>query len=247
MPTILAAVNGLGGTANHWDRFDVALPADFRLRVLDLPGHGDRPPAADYGYAALVEDVAGRTADLPPFPLIGWSVGGAVAWLFTARHRGRVTHLVLLDPAAPHQSPFREGPTPEPVHVYTYSSPAQAVDALRGIDPTITEEDVTATYRPNAEGRWEPRYDAAILPALVEDARDHGEEFFSELENVRVPTLLLQGENSFFGAGQIAEIASALPDVLVEQVPGAGHFMIRERPRYMADRIAAFVRDAGLR
>ena len=247
MPTTLVAVNGLGGVANHWYRFEAALSTDFRLRVVDLLGHGDRPPATDYRYGALVKDVAGCTAELPPFPLIGFSVGGAVAWLFTARHRGRVTHLVLLDPAAPHQSRFREGPTPEAVHVYTYASPAQAVDALRGIDPTVTEEDVTAAYRQNADGRWEPRYDAAILPALVEEARHHGDEFFSELENVRVPTLLLHGENSFLGAAQIAEIASALPEVLVEQVPGAGHFMVRERPQYLADRIAAFVRDVGPR
>jgi len=143
VPTTLVAVNGLGGTVNHWNRFDAALPADFRLRVLDLLGHGDRPPATDYRYGALVEDVAARTADLPPLPLIGWSVGGAVSWLFAARHRGRVTHL----------------------------------------------------YR----------------------------------------------------AGQIAEIAQGLPDVLVEQVPGAGHFMVRERPHYVADRVAAFVGAAGLR
>src|SRR5215471_7170070 len=81
----IVAVNGLGGLQHLWDGFRAVLPPAVELRVLDLPGHGDRPPAADYRYAALVDDVLARTADLPPFPLAGWSVGGAVAWLVAAR------------------------------------------------------------------------------------------------------------------------------------------------------------------
>lgn len=70
----IVAVNGLGGLEHLWDGFRAALPPAVQLRVLDLPGHGDRPPAEDYRYAALVGDVVQRTADLGPFPLLGWSV-----------------------------------------------------------------------------------------------------------------------------------------------------------------------------
>jgi len=52
------AVNGLGGLEHMWQGFRAALPAHLSLRVLDLPGHGDRPPAADYRYSGLVADVA---------------------------------------------------------------------------------------------------------------------------------------------------------------------------------------------
>ena len=239
--TTLVAVNGLGGLEYLWAGFGAALPRTTSLRVLDLPGHGDRPPADDYRYAALVADVAGRTADLDPFALVGWSVGAAVAWLFAARRPGRVTRLVLLDPAAPHQSRFRNGPLPEPVHAYTFESVASAVEALRGVDPTTTEEDVRAGYRKDPSGRWEPRFDPAIFPDLVADARDHGEEIYRELEQVRAPTLIVCGERSFIRAEQVAEIASALRDVRVETMPGAGHFMIRERPGEVARRVVDFL------
>ena len=239
--TTLVAVNGLGGLEYLWDGVRTALPAGVDLRVLDLPGHGDRAPAADYRYAALVEDVAGRTADLAPFPLLGWSVGAAVAWLFAARHPGRVSRLVLLDPAAPHQSRFRHAPPPPPVHPYTFATIESAVEVLRGIDPTTTGEDVRRGYRRNPAGRWEPRFDPAILPALVADARERGEELFLELERIDVPALLLRGERSHLGPEQLAEIAAALPDAQVAVVPGAGHFMVREQPEAVARLVLEFV------
>ena len=237
----VVAINGLGGLAYLWQSFAAALPPRFSLRVLDLAGHGELPPAAEYGYNALVEDISARTADLAAFPLIGWSVGGAVAWLFAARYPQRVSHLVLLDPAAPHQSPFRHGPIPEPVHAYTYASLEKAVGALSAIFPRVTADDIRALYQQNAAGRWEPRFDPRILPALVIDARDHGEEMFFELQHIRAPVLLLRGQDSFVPESQVQELVSALPNAVIESVPNAGHFMVREQPEYLATRIGTFL------
>ncbi|HKA49012.1 MAG TPA: alpha/beta fold hydrolase [Candidatus Dormibacteraeota bacterium] len=240
-PRTIVAVNGLGGLEHLWNGFRAALPPVLELRVLDLPGHGDRLRVQDYRYAALVADVIQRTADLGAFPLLGWSVGGAVAWLVAARHPDRVTRLVLLDPAAPHQSPFLHGPEPEPVHPYTYASPQEARQALNSIDPTATEEDIRRGYRQNERGRWEPRFDAAIFPALVEDARAHAAEFRAELERIRAPTLILRGEHSFSPPEQVAEITTLIPDAREATVQGAGHFMVREQPERLASLVHEFI------
>jgi len=96
-------------------------------------------------------------------------------------------------------------------------------------------------YRQNSEGRWEPRFDPAIYPALVGDARERGEELYFELERITVPSLLLRGERSFLRPEQVAEIAALLPDVQVETVPHAGHFMVKERPEVVAQRVLQFL------
>jgi esterase len=241
-PTTLVAVNGLGGLEYLWDGFRAALPTPVELRALDLPGHGDRPPAADYGYAALVDDVRARTADLEPFPLIGWSVGGAVAELFAARHPGRVTGLVLLDPAMPHQSRFIDGPTPQPVHPYTYASLQDARRSLAPIDPTVTEDDIRRGYRQNAHGRWEPRFDPAIFPALVSDARELGDAFRVELGVIAAPTLVVRGERSFVSPGQLEEVVAEIPGAREATVQDAGHFMVREQPEQLAQLVLDFLR-----
>jgi len=238
----IVAINGLGGLEYLWDPFRAALPASADLRVLDLPGHGDRRPAADYRYAALVEDALDRTADLEPFPLLGWSVGGAVAWLLAARCPERVTGLVLLDPAAPHQSPFKDRPTPAPEHAFTYASPAEARATMAGIDPTTTEEDVHRSHRQNARGRWEPRFDPAIFPALVLDARERGDAFRAELAGIRAPALIVWGERSFLPAHQRAEIAAETPGARETTLAGAGHFMVREQPERLAALVLDFLR-----
>ena len=172
----VVAINGLGGLAYLWERLAAAMAPGYRLEVLDLAGHGDRPRVADYHYDALVEDVVERVASHRTFPLLGWSVGAAVAWLVAARHPDRVTHLVLIEPAAPHQSPFRFAPDPPASHEFTFASIDEAVQAIGAIYPTVTEIDVRRLYRQNAASRWEPRFDPAIFPALVEDAREQGEE-----------------------------------------------------------------------
>ncbi len=238
---VLVAINGLGGLARLWERFAAALPRNIQLRVLDLPGHGALPPAGVYRYPALVEDVARRTSDLARFPLVGWSVGGAVAWLFAARYPDRTKSLILIEPAAPHQSRFRQAPPPEPVHTFTYSSALKAVEAMRSIDPTITVEDVEAMYRVNATGRWEPRFDPAFFPVLVEEARDHGEEYFFELEKIQVPTLIIFGEQSFIQPHERDEIASGLRRVRIETIRSAGHFVVHEQPGATAALVAAFL------
>jgi esterase len=240
--TTLVAINGLGGLEYLWDGFRAALPASVALRVLDLPGHGDRPPAADYRYAALVDDAHAGTVDLEPFPLLGWSVGGAVAWLFAARHPERVTGLVLLDPAAPHQSRFTDGPTPEPAHPYTYASPQEAGRALSQIDPTITYEDIRRGYRQNAQERWEPRFDPAIFPALVGDARDNGDAFRAELGAVAAPTLVVRGERSLVRQDELDEVVTEIPGARAAILRGAGHFMVREQPQQLVQLVLDFLR-----
>ena len=72
--------------------------------ALDLPGHGEAPPASDYHYGSLVAHVLKAVTGIEWFALLGHSVGAAVAWLFAARYPARVTRLILVEPAAPHQS-----------------------------------------------------------------------------------------------------------------------------------------------
>lgn len=237
----LLAINGLGGLEFLWDGFRAAIAPKHDLVVLDLPGHGDRKPLPDYHYAALVEDVVQQVESRRAFPLLGWSVGATVAWLVAARHPRLVTHLVLIEPAAPHLDRFRNGPIPEPVHSFTYASVDKAMAALAAIDSSITPQDVDRLYRRNAIGRLEPRFDPAIFPALVEDARDRGEELGLELSAVRCPVLVIRGEKSFISEAMARDVSGLAPRSRYVTVKGAGHFIVKERPVETAAIVADFL------
>src|SRR5207247_9786808 len=146
-------------------------------RAPDLPGHGEAPAARDYHYGSLVEHVLTAVRGVDRFALLGHSVGAAVAWLFAARYPARVTRLILVEPAAPHQSRFIHSPTPEPRHPFTYASPGDALLAMRAFDLSVTEQEIRRDYRQRTDGRWEPSFDPAVFPPLVEDAKARGQQF----------------------------------------------------------------------
>jgi pimeloyl-ACP methyl ester carboxylesterase len=236
----LVAINGLGGLEYVWDGLAKFLAPRRRLCVLDLPGHGDRPAAIDYHYDALVTDAISHIRS-PRFALVGWSVGAAIAWLVAARNPSRVTHLVLVEPAAPHQSPFRVGPVPDPIHTFTFGSLDKAVETLSAVDSSATETDVRRSYKLNAAGRWEPRFDPKIYPALVEDARERGEALGLELANVGCPVLVVRGERSFITEKMALDVVGLAPDARLLTVAGAGHFLLKEKPNRLAEMIQGFL------
>lgn len=235
------AINGLGGLEFLWDRFKAAMAPAYDLIVVDLPGHRESPPIADYHYSALVDYVVERVRSRHAFPLIGWSVGAAVAWLVAARHPALVQKLVLIEPAAPHQSRFRHGPIPESRHAFTYATVEKAIEALSAIDPSVTSTDVEGMYRKNEGGRWEPRFDPTILPALVEDAKYRGDELGLELAAVRCPVMVIRGEESFITDAMTRELVDLASGSTYVTVRNAGHFIVKERPVELATIVADFI------
>ena len=131
-PEPLLVVHGLGDRALAWRRFAAAMAPGREVVLFDLPGHGDAPPGADYRYPALVEAVGRAAEGYDRFALLGHSIGGAVAWLYAARHPERVMRLVLVEAAAPHRSRFIDGPSPPASHPYTYSRPRRSSSRTTG-------------------------------------------------------------------------------------------------------------------
>lgn len=77
----------------------------YRVVSMDLRGFGaSDTPACGYSYDRLADDIytVVRKLCLPPFTLVGFSMGGAIALRYMARHHGfGVKKLALLGAAAP--------------------------------------------------------------------------------------------------------------------------------------------------
>ena len=101
---LLVGVHGLGGSHLNWAAVAPYLTDRYRLVAVDLLGHG-RTPAADRtpdvaGHVALLDGALARLSDRPVI-LLGNSLGGLVSALSAADSPGRVSGLVLVDPALP--------------------------------------------------------------------------------------------------------------------------------------------------
>lgn len=102
-PTVVLEAGGAGdGTTDAYgETFEEQLTRHATVVTYDRAGSGrsDGPPHRTV--AAMADDLAAMLAALglrTPAVVVGWSSGGLVAQLFTARHPNMVAGLVLLDP-----------------------------------------------------------------------------------------------------------------------------------------------------
>lgn len=92
---LLVLLHGVNDNAGTWFTVAGALAQRFRLILPDLPGHGESEPA--HGPLPISMLVDRLEAILPeePFLLLGNSLGGWLAMLYTLRHPERVSMLIL--------------------------------------------------------------------------------------------------------------------------------------------------------
>ena len=95
----LVCLHGFTSHAHSWDTFAEAMRERYHVLALDQRGHGLTEWATDYHALRRVEDLeAFRAAlHLDQFALVGLSMGGRVAFQYTARHPARVERLVIVD------------------------------------------------------------------------------------------------------------------------------------------------------
>ncbi|HUY44170.1 MAG TPA: alpha/beta hydrolase [Streptosporangiaceae bacterium] len=99
----LVLLHALGEQSSDWAPVVQALESSWRVYAPDLRGHGASDWAAPYTIEQLATDLAALldALELEQVALGGHSIGGPPAYLYAAQCPGRVTRLVLEDPAPP--------------------------------------------------------------------------------------------------------------------------------------------------
>ncbi|XP_058876861.1 serine hydrolase-like protein [Acipenser ruthenus] len=95
-------LHGWLDNANSFDRLIPLLPQECQYLAMDFPGHGlssHRSPGAHYSFPAYVNDVlrVAKALEWKTFSILGHSMGGNVACLFSALFPEMVDKLVILD------------------------------------------------------------------------------------------------------------------------------------------------------
>lgn len=96
----VALIHGFGADRLSWAATVPALAGAHALHAVELPGHGQAGEVPDPATPeALAASVAQALAPLGPLPVIGHSLGGAVALHLAALRPDLVARLVLIAPA----------------------------------------------------------------------------------------------------------------------------------------------------
>jgi esterase len=246
----LVLVHGLGGAAANWLALVPFLLPGRRLLVPELSGHGGSAPLPA---APSLDAFADRLAlvlerdGAAPAPVVGHSLGGAIALRLAIRRPELVSALVLAG-AAGISSGRRSAR-----YALTVTG---IVKPARKIAPHRRLVARSATLKRLVFGRWGAADPAALSPELVEAflagpalhtdtvsaakalVRD---DVRPDLDRVRCPALVLWGaRDNQLSVEDAFEYARRLRARL-RVIADCGHLLIAERPEACADAINEFL------
>ena len=97
---VLMFLHGLGSTKKDWEAQVPFFAENYRVITPDLRGHGNSTkPEKDYGVAFMVEDIKQLLEQLQvkKASLIGFSMGGAVAFQFAYDYPDHLDKLIIVN------------------------------------------------------------------------------------------------------------------------------------------------------
>jgi len=238
----LVFIHGLGSSAAVWEQTTPILQAAFRVWLFELPGHGSTQPIAH----PTIETVAGKLGDFIQeneivYPtLVGHALGGLIAMRYTFDHPADVDRLIVID-AAPKQL---AGPEQK---VYV------SEQLLNNYDRFVATQFLRMSLREDIADRVVDqalRTDSASFISLLMSGFDF--DLTEELPRQAVPILVV-GSNFLFPDPELAR--ERLDDlgfgkartISFKHVSGVGHFVMLERPIYLASVILTFTMSQQLR
>lgn len=242
-PPILL-IRPLGGSIDLWGEFADRLAERRRVYAFDHRGVGrSQPGDARTTTHALARDALSVLDhfSLARVDVVGVSLGGMTAtWLARLAPR-RIVRLCL-------------AATPITGLALTYGGLRRGLALAacfarpdRDVEPALVRRVLSRQFRaahPDELARIDrsvratPTPRAALLRLALAGARHDARR---ELPQISAPTLVLAGEHdALLGPEPTRALAAALPDAVHAVIPGAGHALTLERPRAVAERVAAF-------
>lgn len=240
----IVLVHGFSASTHAWDAWAKALSTDYRVVVLDLPGHGLTRTSGPYvggrdGFEAVVDEATAKLG-LARFTLGGNSMGGGVAWAYTLDHPDKVERLVLVDAAG--WPADKEGGA----LIFAIMRHPLGRKLLRDIDTKpLIAQGLRAAY-------LDPKLvTPALIDRYVDLARAPGhrdillslqggprrEAAAADLSRIHVPTLVMFGQDDrLIPAADGEKFHKAIPDATLVLYPGVGHVPMEQIPeRSVAD------------
>jgi pimeloyl-ACP methyl ester carboxylesterase len=223
----LVLLHGGMGSINHWHRNFDALAKHFTVHALDMPGYGDSPTVpkdmSTDDFVALVMGALNATVPVGTFRLAGFSFGGIISALCAVQLGARIHKLSVMGPGG-----FkRHGPQLDLRKIPRKSEGPQVMrEVLRHnlvnmmcADPAaVTDETIDLHHANVRRTRYDGRH-VSLTPKLMASC----------LARMTCPAQIIWGEkDALCHPGvqpRVDECRKARPDVRIDLIPGAGHWV----------------------
>ncbi|MEQ9425187.1 MAG: alpha/beta hydrolase [Cyclobacteriaceae bacterium] len=246
MPILL--IHGTAASLHTWDDWAQSLKKDYRVIRLDIPGFGltGPHPEHDYSipaYSQLIEIFVEKIG-LDSLYVAGNSLGGNIAWYFTAQNPDLVKRLILVDASGyPVESIpliFKMGRTPVLNKLLTMITPRSFIAKnLREVyhdDNKISDELIDRYYKMALrEGNRE---------ALVKRMQNDLVDFTDLIATINVPTLIVWGRHDkWVPVSNAFRFQEDIPNSELVILEESGHVPMEENPAETLAEVKRFLND----
>ncbi|MGE5673774.1 MAG: alpha/beta fold hydrolase [Mycobacterium leprae] len=242
-PSVLL-LHGLYGRATTWSRVARWLTPHFHVVALDQRGHGqsDKPDNA-YQRQFFVDDArfAIDQLGLGNTIIIGHSMGALNGWVLAAQHPELVTGLVLEDmsagathsgSAAETETWLRQWPVP-------FGSLADVREYFGAIRPGLA--DYFIEVMAETEDGYRPLFRSEHM--IQAAAGIFGRDWWTELDRVTCPTLVVKGALSDSPRADLQEMSRRLAQGTYVEIEGACHTVSFDQPAGYRQAVEPFLRS----
>jgi len=217
------------------------LAARFRITSIDQRGHGRAPkPASGYAAADYARDVSEMIQEKTL--LIGHSLGARNAFVTGASYPDKVAAVVAID-----FTPYIEPEVFDALEARVeaggrdFASLEEIRKYLRERYPRLPADAIERRARhgyESVDGKWRP---LAAPAAMRETCFGLRQDLSSTLKEIRVPVLLLRGEDSKLVSRHAwAKTRALRPDIAAQEIAGADHYVPEEQPAAVASAVLDF-------
>ena len=233
------------------------LVEQFTVYAVDYPGHGwSDIPKAEYAPEDFYQwtEKFLETVDIDDATVAGVSIGGTIALVLAARHNPRVSRVIAINPYDyPPDGGIRSSSLIARLVLAPAGVPILGATLMRMRNKVVSDA-IMAGGVASAE---------ALTPELraelyeVGERRGHYQAFLSLLSHerrwadarnlypkIKVPALLIHGEQDWAPAAQRERTAGLIPKVMMKTIGSGGHFLSLDRPTELSELIVGFAASA---
>lgn len=210
-------LHGFVGTVNMWQPQVPVLSREYRFVIYDARGHGqtESPSFPDqYSADIVVEDLFQLldTLGIKKAVLGGLSMGGYESLRFYLQHPQMVTALILMDTGPGYRNPVRRDEWNRQQEERANLLETQGLEAFAAGAPSYTPKELVLKMNPVGLANMGRKVVGQHDPLVIEN-----------LAEVKVPTLVLVGENDTPFLQGATYMAKTIPEARHVVIPGAGH------------------------
>ena len=251
-------IHGLMGFGQNWRRITSGLEQTERCFAYDQRGHGRSfKPATGYSPEDYADDLKKIVDELgwKKFILVGHSMGGRNVLVFAAKYPEYVEKLVIEDigpEASPNASEYYDyllnlAPTP-----FANRDEARQFFAEDFVKIAKTRENVDVMSKffysnmdEKPDGTVDWRFSKNGIIESVKAGRDR--DRWQELESLKMPSLLIRGENSKeLSPETYKAMLASNPMIKGVEIAKAGHWVHSDQPQAFVEALKSFVGDFPL-